>query len=92
MIEHVDQKMFESLVATGHARGVLSLDEVEAILGGDCSKLIVGGAHQGGSVAMHVAMGTSRRAKRGQFMNTGCHGSVDDPSVSTVTSPTGGFP
>ena len=41
MIEHVDQKMFESLVATGHARGVLSLDEVEAILGGDCDRQTV---------------------------------------------------
>ncbi|HAN31580.1 MAG TPA: RNA polymerase sigma factor RpoD [Myxococcales bacterium] len=38
MIEHVDQKKFEALVSKGHARGVVSLDEVEAVLGIDCDR------------------------------------------------------
>ena len=46
--------MEQLTIQTKRMHGIM--DREAALLGGDCSKLVLDGAYQGGSVAMHAAM------------------------------------
>ncbi|MCO4760106.1 MAG: RNA polymerase sigma factor RpoD [Myxococcales bacterium] len=41
MFEHIDETALKALVERGHARGSLSFDEVEAVIGADCNRPLV---------------------------------------------------
>ena len=61
------------------------LDREAHYLGGDCSKLVLGGAQQGGAVALHVSM--AFRAPIGALL---CLRSVPLPPQITTVPKTGG--
>lgn len=57
------------------------LDREAALLGGDTARLVLGGSHQGGSVALHVAMGY--KAALGAIV---CLRGAPLPNITTIAN------
>jgi len=82
-IESSAVELGQLAVQTTRLHGILEREA--AYLGGDCSKLVLGGSHQGGTVAVHAAM--SFRAPLGALI---CLRSVPlPPSITAVPATSG---